>query len=63
MDFFTPEFFNTVIVVNMIVGLGLAGWRFYREMQRAPFDDSAYRAYLRALQEDTQPHRPGGEQE
>lgn len=33
---FTPEFFNTLIVLNIVVGLSLAARRFYVDMTRQP---------------------------
>lgn len=56
MENLTPEFFNGLILVVMVIGLILAAIRFYRDMTRPlppPPDD--YEEYLRRLQDDTQP--------
>lgn len=50
-DWLTPDTFNVLIVLNMIVGLGLAGWRLRRDLARA-------RALQQRALDDTQPHRP-----
>jgi len=34
MDFLTPELFSSLIIANIIVGLALASFRFYRDMTR-----------------------------
>lgn len=34
MDLLTPEVFNILIVLNLIVGAGLVSFRFYRDMTR-----------------------------
>jgi hypothetical protein len=47
---FTPEFFNTLIVLNMVIGLSLAARRFYIDMTRKP-------KYAPPLNDATQPHR------
>lgn len=49
MDFLTPEFFDLLIIVVIIIGLALAGVRLYADLTRPrptrPDDD-------------TQPRRP-----
>lgn len=52
MDFLTPELFDVLIIGNMIVGLSLAGVRFYRDMTR-PF--TPREEFLQALEADTNP--------
>lgn len=57
MENLTPEFFNTLIVIVMIVGAIMAGIRFYLDMTRKlPPQVNDYEEYLRRLQDDTQPH-------
>lgn len=34
MSAFTPQFFDTLIIVVMLIGMALAAVRFYREMTR-----------------------------
>ena len=34
MDFLTPELFDRLIITNIVVGLLLAGGRFYMDMTR-----------------------------
>jgi hypothetical protein len=50
MDFLTPEFFDVLIIIVVLLGLALAGVRLYDDFTRplppAEADD------------DTQPHRP-----
>ena len=61
MQNLTPEFFNGLIIVVMLIGLVMAGIRFYRDMTRPlPPQINDYEEYLRRLQDDTQPH---GEQQ
>lgn len=56
MKTLTPEFFNALILIVIIVGLVIAGIRFYRDMVRPlPPQHDDYEDYLRMLQEDTQP--------
>lgn len=57
MDFLTPEFFNTLIIINMIVGLLLAGFRFYKDMTR-PLPPSRRSSRLTRPDDDTQPNAP-----
>lgn len=45
MDFLTPEFFNTIIVINLLVGVLLAIYRFYRDMTLPLPDDQREQAY------------------
>lgn len=42
----SPEFFNAVIVASIVLSLALAGWRFYRDMQRTPRPENADQLYL-----------------
>ncbi|GEM_PF-3173486 len=42
----TSEIFNTIIVLAIGLSLGLAGWRFYREMQRSPRPENEDQLYL-----------------
>lgn len=63
-DFLTPELFNILIIANMLVGLLLIGWRFYRDMTReipAPPDrrEQAYDESSRLVDADadTKPHQ------
>jgi len=37
LSFLTPEVFNTIIMVNLIVGVVLVVWRFAADMRR-PLD-------------------------
>lgn len=43
MDFLTPEIFNTLIVLNLLVGVGLIIFRFSRDMTRTPQDRADWR--------------------
>lgn len=52
MDFLTPEFFDLLIVVVIILGLALAAVRLYDDLTR-PLPPSTPR-----LDDDTQPRRP-----
>jgi hypothetical protein len=49
MELLTPEGFDRLIVANLIVGVLLAGLRFYRDMTRNHAD-------LTTSLEDTQPN-------
>lgn len=48
MDVFTPQFFDTLIVVVILVGLALAAVRLYQDFTRP----------LSTHDEDTEPHKP-----
>ncbi len=52
MDFLTPEFFDLLIVVVIILGLALAAVRLYDDLTR-PLPPRIPR-----LDDDTQPRRP-----
>lgn len=52
---FTPEFFNTLIVLNIVIGLSLAARRFYKDMTR-PLPRYP-RAPITPPNDDTQPHQ------
>ena len=63
-DFLTPQLFNALIIANMLVGLLLVGWRFYRDMtrdlpspaeQREQVYDESSR--LEFSETDTRPHQ------
>lgn len=55
MGLLTPEVFDRLILANLIVGVLLAGLRFYREMTRPLPDRDSYDSA--ASLEDTQPNR------
>lgn len=56
MSFMTPEMFNILIIMNIIVGLILAGLRFRQDMtRRLPFRS---RPPTTSHLEDTQPKKP-----
>lgn len=40
MDILTPEFFDALVIANVIIGLGIAGRRFLRDI-RGPLPDDA----------------------
>ena len=40
MDFFTPEFFDLLVIVNIVVGVIIAGRRFLKDI-RGPLPDDA----------------------
>jgi hypothetical protein len=52
MDFLTPQFFDLLVIIVIVIGLALAGIRLYDDLTRPlpparpPVDD------------DTQPHQP-----
>jgi hypothetical protein len=54
MENLTPDFFNGLIVVNIVVGLGVAGWRLYRNLTSEPtnplLDEAELVAYLKERQ-------------
>ena len=63
----TPETLNTIIVLAMGLSLVLAGWRFYKDMQRQPRpqnEDQLYLADMRrfydqaAVQAQQSPDKP-----
>jgi len=44
MDGLTPEFFNVLIIANIIIGLALVSVRFYHDMTRKPRPSSRSRS-------------------
>ncbi len=40
MDILTPEFFDALVIANVIIGLAIAGHRFLRDI-RGPLPDDA----------------------
>ncbi|MCY4537908.1 MAG: hypothetical protein OXE52_06720 [Chloroflexi bacterium] len=40
LDILTPEFFDTLVIANVIIGLAIAGRRFLRDI-RGPLPDDA----------------------
>ena len=42
MDFLTPEVFNALVVANIIVGVIIAGYKFYKDVT-GPLPDDAPR--------------------
>ncbi|HLV37688.1 MAG TPA: hypothetical protein VKY59_21395 [Spirillospora sp.] len=55
MDFLTPEFFDLLVVVVIILGLALAAVRLYDDFTRPlPLDEPP------ASDDDTQPHTNDG---
>lgn len=66
MEWFSPEFFDTLVIATMIIGLSLAAVRFYRDMSRPPAawpdgEDEAGTADESADQDDTRPGRSAAE--
>jgi hypothetical protein len=63
-DFMTPELFNIIIVVNLIVGVTLAVWRFRADMKRPLYPSRRPSApmpsvqQIRQAKDDTQPTSP-----
>lgn len=55
MDFLTPEVFNALIIVNLIVGLLLAAWRFRADM-RSTRPSPGTRPTPAVADDDTQPN-------
>jgi hypothetical protein len=56
MDFLTPEFFDLLVVVVIILGLALAAVRLYDDFTRPlPLDEPPVNP-----DDDTQPHTNGG---
>lgn len=55
MDFLTPEVFNALIIINLIVGLLLAAWRFRSDMRSTRPSAGARPAPVIA-DDDTQPN-------
>ena len=53
MDFLTPEFFDILIIIVIVLGLALAGIRLYDDLTR-PLPDE------RSTSADTKPRRPEG---
>ncbi len=53
MDFLTPEFFDLMVIVVIILGLALAGVRLYADLTR-PLPDE------RSSSADTKPRKPEG---
>ena len=51
MDFLTPQFFDLLVIIVIIIGLALAGVRLYDDMTR-PLPTSRP-----SIDEDTQPHQ------
>ena len=63
-DFLTPQLFNALIIANMLLGLLLVSWRFYRDMTRDIADPAEQReqvydesSRLALSGTDTQPHQ------
>lgn len=40
MDFLTPEFFDLLVIVNIVIGVVIAGRRFHKDI-RGPLPDDA----------------------
>jgi hypothetical protein len=64
MEALTPEFFNTLVIVNIVVGMALATYRFTRDMTRpAPTAEDqreqAYDEHSPGNLDDTQPSNLG----
>ena len=62
---FTPQFFDTLVIAVILIGLALAGVRFYRDMTRPPIADKRAmptsippQADDAARNADTKPKRP-----
>lgn len=45
LDFFTPDVFNAIISINIVVGLVIAGRRFRRDITVPPPDDAPQSAH------------------
>ena len=54
----TPELFDTLILVNLIIGAALAIVWFYRDMRRRPYNPLPSDRRIAAALDDTQPHDP-----
>jgi hypothetical protein len=52
MDFLTPEFFDLLVIVTIILGLALAGVRLYDDLTRPLPGERSH-----GLDEDTRPHQ------
>ena len=48
MDILTPEFFDTLVIANVIIGLAIAGRRFLRDIRGPLPDDAPEWAHARA---------------
>lgn len=55
LEFLTPEVFDTLIIVIIIVGLALAAVRFYQDVRRPVTRDRPTPYWS---EEDTDQHRP-----
>lgn len=61
LSFLTPEIFNMLVVLNLVVGGALAVWRFRRDVFAPPFSQTAHTRLLRRAEdsahlEETRPH-------
>ena len=57
MDFLTPELFDQLVIANLLVGIGLIGYRFYYDMTRDD-NQAEHREQVydeSSLMDDTQP--------
>lgn len=62
MEALTPEFFNTLVIINIVVGMALAAYRFTRDMTRPVPSaeerrEQSYDEHSPAYSDDT---KPGG---
>ena len=60
MEWFSPEFFDTLILANMVIALTLVGLRFYRDMTR-PLRSRGQAMPITETPDDTQPSQALGD--
>ena len=58
MDFLTPEFFDALIIANVIIGLAIAGRRLRRDIRGPLPDDAPEWAHVRHM--STSPNTSSG---